>query len=93
MLLDLDGFKSINDSPGHPMGDHLLLQVARRLTACVRVADTVCRYGGDEFVVMLPEFDNGDTATAVAKKIRTELEAPYGLNGEIVTVRASIGVA
>ena len=93
MLLDLDGFKSINDSLGQPMGDHLLQQVAKRLTACVRVADTVCRYGGDEFVVMLPEFDDGATATAVAEKIHTELEAPYGLNGEIVTVRASIGVA
>lgn len=93
MLLDLDGFKSINDSLGHPVGDHLLQQVAKRLTACVRVADTVCRYGGDEFVVMLPEFEDGDTAAAVAEKIRAQLEIPYVLNGELVTVRASIGVA
>jgi diguanylate cyclase len=93
MLLDLDGFKGINDSLGHSAGDHLLQQVAKRLTACVRVADTVCRYGGDEFVVMLPEFGYGDTAAAVAEKIRTQLEIPYALNGGLVTVRASIGVA
>ena len=92
MLLDLDGFKSINDSLGHPVGDHLLQQVAKRLTACVRLADTVCRYGGDEFVVMLPEFEDGDTAAAVAEKIRAQLETPYVLDGELVTVRASIGV-
>jgi diguanylate cyclase len=93
MLLDLDGFKSINDSLGHPVGDHLLQQVAKRLKSCVRVADTVCRYGGDEFVVMLPEFEDGDTAAAVAEKIRAQLEIPYVLNDELVTVRASIGVA
>jgi diguanylate cyclase len=93
MLLDLDGFKSINDRLGHPVGDHLLQQVAKRLTGCVRMADTVCRYGGDEFVVMLPEFEDGDTAAAVAEKIRIQLEMPYVLDGELVTVRASIGVA
>jgi diguanylate cyclase len=93
MLLDLDGFKSINDRLGHPVGDHLLQQVAKRLTSCVRVADTVCRYGGDEFVVMLPEFEDGDTAAAVAEKIRAQLETPYVLGSELITVRASIGVA
>lgn len=93
MLLDLDGFKSINDRLGHPVGDHLLQQVAKRLTSCVRVADTVCRYGGDEFVVMLPEFEDGDSASAVAEKIRAQLETPYELGSELITVRASIGVA
>ncbi len=93
MLLDLDGFKSINDRLGHPVGDQLLQQVAKRLTACVRVADTVCRYGGDEFVVMLPEIEDGDTAPTVAEKIRAQLEPPYSLNGELVSVRASIGIA
>jgi diguanylate cyclase len=93
MLLDLDGFKSINDRLGHPVGDQLLQQVAKRLSDCVRVADTVCRYGGDEFVVMLPEFEDGDTAAAVAEKIRAQLETPYVLGSELITVRASIGVA
>lgn len=93
MLLDLDGFKRINDRLGHPVGDHLLQQVANRLTACVRVADTVCRYGGDEFVVMLPEFEDGDTAAAVANKIRAQLETPYVLGSELISVRASIGIA
>ncbi len=93
LLLDLDGFKSLNDRLGHSAGDELLEQVAKRLIDCVRVADTVCRYGGDEFVVMLPEFDGGDTATAVTQKIRTTLDAPYTIEGEMVSLKASIGVA
>jgi diguanylate cyclase len=93
MVLDLDGFKCVNDRLGHGAGDHLLQQVAKRLTDCVRVADTVCRYGGDEFVVMLPEFENGETGAIVAQKIRTHLDVPYVVDGNPITVKASIGVA
>ncbi len=93
MVLDLDGFKSVNDRLGHAAGDHLLQQVAKRLTNCVRAADTVCRYGGDEFVVMLPEFEDGETGAVVAQKIRTHLDAPYVVDGNPITVKASIGIA
>jgi diguanylate cyclase len=93
MVLDLDGFKSVNDRLGHAAGDHLLQQVAKRLTDCVRIADTVCRYGGDEFVVMLPELENGETGAIVAQKIHTHLDVPYIVDGNPITVKASIGIA
>ena len=93
LLLDLDGFKDVNDTLGHGAGDKLLQQVASRLTACIRGGDTACRYGGDEFVVMLPEIDGQETAATVAEKIRTHLEAPYRIDGEVIAVMASIGTA
>lgn len=93
LFLDLDNFKSINDTLGHGAGDQILQQVAARLTACTRAADTVCRYGGDEFVVLLPEFEGQDSATAAAEKIRTRLATPYVIDGAIVAVTASIGMA
>ena len=84
MMLDLDNFKPLNDAHGHLAGDLLLLEVARRLTECVRGADTVARVGGDEFVVMLGELDADKAASArqaleVAEKIRTSLALPYRL--------------
>lgn len=93
LLLDLDGFKDVNDEFGHAAGDKLLQQVAERLAACVRGGDTVCRYGGDEFVVMLPEIDGQETAEAVAEKIRSNLAAPYVLDGNAIAITASVGVA
>lgn len=84
MFLDLDNFKPLNDVYGHSVGDLLLIEVARRLSACVREMDTVARFGGDEFVVMLGELEANRAqsivqATAVAEKIRTSIAAPYQL--------------
>lgn len=107
MMLDLDNFKPLNDAYGHPVGDLLLVEVAQRLTACVREVDTVARFGGDEFVVLLNELDIDESestsqASIVAEKIRASLSAPYHLsvnktmgNSEITvehTCSASIGV-
>ncbi len=87
MILDLDHFKSINDTQGHDTGDRLLLEVAQRLTACLRQGDTVARLGGDEYVVVLEGL--GDTeqvaatrAESVAEKIRLAINLPYVLGGD-----------
>jgi diguanylate cyclase (GGDEF)-like protein len=103
MFLDLDHFKTLNDTQGHAVGDQLLVLVAQRISECVREADTVARFGGDEFVVMLSELDERkaeSTAEAgrVAEKIRSILAQPYLLAGnhhEMIEYRctASIGVA
>jgi diguanylate cyclase (GGDEF)-like protein len=82
MFLDLDNFKPLNDTHGHEVGDLLLIEVAHRLTRCVREMDTVARFGGDEFVVMLGELDidkerSVTQAGMVAEKIRTALAEPY----------------
>jgi diguanylate cyclase (GGDEF)-like protein/PAS domain S-box-containing protein len=84
MFLDLDNFKPLNDAHGHGIGDLLLIEVARRLSACVREVDTVARFGGDEFVVMIGELHTGRTesaeqALAVAEKVRASLAEPYQL--------------
>ncbi len=84
MFLDMDNFKQLNDTLGHAMGDLLLMEVARRITSCVREVDTVARFGGDEFVVMLSELDVDKTestaqADIVAEKIRSILVDPYVL--------------
>jgi len=93
LLLDLDDFKSVNDRLGHAAGDTVLQQVAERLLACIRSCDTACRYGGDEFVIMLPEIDGRASADAVAHKIGTRLVAPYVLDDRVIVVTASIGIA
>jgi diguanylate cyclase (GGDEF)-like protein len=91
LLVDLDGFKGINDRLGHARGDQLLQAVALRLQLNVRAADTACRYGGDEFVVMLPEVDSVSMVAAVAVKLRAAMNAPYRIDGFEVRVTASIG--
>lgn len=93
LVVDLDEFKLINDIHGHGLGDELLRQVAARLLACVRLCDTVCRYGGDEFVVMLPQIDAAEDAQVVFEKIRDRLAAPYVLGNEPILATASIGAA
>src|SRR5688572_17794727 len=93
LFLDLDGFKSINDVLGHSAGDQLLQQVAARLTASIRTSDTACRYGGDEFVLLLPELDFVESAVAAAEKIRAHVATPYLVDGTSSHVTASIGIA
>jgi diguanylate cyclase (GGDEF)-like protein len=93
LFVDLDGFKSINDSYGHQAGDLLLTAVAQRMHACVRSADTVGRLGGDEFVVLLTEVERPPDALVVAEKIRHALEQPFDIASLKVSISASIGVA
>ena len=89
MLLDLDNFKELNDVHGHHMGDALLKEVGRRITSCLRETDTVARFGGDEFVLVLGQLDK-DTAESnmqsnvVAEKIRASLAKPYELKQQMV---------
>ena len=93
MFLDLDKFKTINDSLGHAVGDELLIEVARRIKAQVRDSDTVARLGGDEFVVVLPAIKVREDAEKIAEKVRAALAAPYLLHGNTVQTTPSIGVA
>lgn len=99
LIVDLDNFKTLNDTLGHDVGDQMLVEVARRLKSCIREGDTAARQGGDEFVVMLEEL-GGDAALAgvqaetVAEKIRLELCRPYLLKGDGEHFRsASIGIS
>ena len=93
LFLDLDDFKPVNDQLGHVTGDRLLQQVAKRLTECIRASDTACRFGGDEFVVLLTEVnDRGGVLTAV-KTVLAHLSAPYVIDGTSIPLTVSIGVA
>ena len=93
MYLDLDGFKQVNDTLGHDVGDELLVEVAQRLTGAVRASDTVCRQGGDEFVVLLPGIETAAQACHVARKIMAACSAPYALRGQTLRVGLSGGIA
>lgn len=93
LLLDVDGFKWVNDKLGHAIGDKLLKSLVQRLTAGIRSVDTACRYGGDEFVLLLPEIDHPETAAEVAAKIHTRLALPYFTSGYRIHVSVSVGAA
>lgn len=93
MYLDLDGFKEVNDRLGHDVGDVLLVRFAQRLKAAVRASDTVCRQGGDEFVVLLPGLEGAEPACGVARKILASCDAPFDLDGQVVRVGLSGGIA
>jgi diguanylate cyclase (GGDEF)-like protein len=93
LCLDLDRFKAVNDTYGHPTGDLLLQAVADRLSACVRDVDTVSRLGGDEFVVLLVDIDQAAAATTVAQRIVHEMNQPFDLKGIPVSVGISVGIA
>lgn len=92
MFLDLDRFKSINDTLGHDAGDTLLRAVALRLRACVRASDTVARMGGDEFTILLPEIGDQAAAQAVAQKILDAMQVPVTLAGQPHVITTSIGI-
>jgi diguanylate cyclase (GGDEF)-like protein len=93
MFIDLDNFKTVNDSMGHPAGDGLLVAVAERLRGCLRTSDTAARLGGDEFAVLLEEATSEADATDVATRVLESLRQPYDLLGKEVVISASIGLA
>ena len=93
MFLDLDKFKDINDTLGHLAGDQLLKSVAERLQSCVRASDTVCRQGGDEFLVLLEDIHSPEDVSLVAEKIMLFMSAPHTLSGIDKVITFSIGAA
>jgi diguanylate cyclase (GGDEF)-like protein/PAS domain S-box-containing protein len=93
LFLDLDGFKAVNDSLGHNIGDLLLVEVSRRLQACLRETDTVSRQGGDEFLVILTHVQDMDAVTGSAAKIVDALAAPCEIEGHAMEVTVSVGIA
>ncbi len=94
LMLDLDKFKNVNDTLGHPAGDQLLVEVARRLQSSLRDTDVVARLGGDEFAIIQEnEKNQSDGAIALARKIIALIEQPFDLDGHRVGVGTSIGIA
>jgi diguanylate cyclase (GGDEF)-like protein/PAS domain S-box-containing protein len=93
LFLDLDGFKHINDSLGHPIGDKLLQSIAKRLVDCVRDSDTVSRQGGDEFVVLLSEVEQSEDASITASRMLRAVAGAHSIDQHDLHVTASIGVS
>jgi diguanylate cyclase (GGDEF)-like protein len=93
LFLDLDDFKVVNDSFGHTFGDRFLVELATRLRSCVRGGDTVARFGGDEFVVLLDNVTGAEDAAHVATKVRSAVQAPFRHDDHEVSIAASIGVS
>lgn len=93
LFLDLDGFKQINDTYGHGMGNLLLKAIAQRLVGSLRNSDIVARFGGDEFVVMLPSIPSAQDVIIVADKLINSLTQPFALEGQTIKVTTSIGIS
>ncbi|MDP5240956.1 EAL domain-containing protein [Uliginosibacterium sp. 31-16] len=93
LFLDLDRFKTINDSLGHLVGDRLLQSVAERLQHCVRDTDTICRQGGDEFIIVLPEIQDTEAPARIAEKILRRLAEPFEVDSHVLGTSFSIGIA
>ena len=92
LFMDLDDFKTVNDSLGHVAGDRLLADVAARVQQCLRLSDTAARLGGDEFAVLV-EDSAGGASRELATRVLAALAAPFDVDGTQVHVRASIGIA
>jgi diguanylate cyclase (GGDEF)-like protein len=92
-MLDLDEFKKVNDTHGHNMGDQLLKGVANRLLSMFRKGDTIARWGGDEFILLLPEIRQAEVAKNVAERILHSFNKPFEFDGQKISITASIGVA
>jgi diguanylate cyclase (GGDEF)-like protein len=93
LFFDVNNFKRVNDQLGHVAGDTLLQQVATRLAGSIRRSDTVCRYGGDEFVVLLTEIDDREHAITALQKIREHLAQPYEIDRYLLWLSVSNGMA
>src|SRR6266849_10429200 len=93
LYLDLDNFKTINDSLGHVVGDALLKMVAARLRRCVRDTDTISRQGGDEFLIMLTDLPEVDAATPVVQKLMEQFQVPFEIEGRELMTSVSVGIA
>jgi diguanylate cyclase (GGDEF)-like protein/PAS domain S-box-containing protein len=93
IFLDLDDFKTINDSLGHAAGDRVLLEVAKRLATSIRVSDTAARFGGDEFAILLEDPTGPQGAAEIAERIIEELKKPLQIEGKEIVVQASLGIS
>lgn len=93
LFIDLDDFKRINDERGHQTGDAVLREIGRRLLACVRSTDTVCRHGGDEFVIALTDLNDATYVPEIAAKVKSEVQTPIRVGDQEARISCSIGVA
>ncbi|HEY0842185.1 EAL domain-containing protein [Methylotenera sp.] len=92
LFIDLDNFKHVNDTAGHSIGDKLIKEAANRITRCVRAYDTTARFGGDEFMVVMSDFDNEEALEKTSKKILAVLQQPFQIDNELFYISASIGL-
>jgi len=92
LFIDLDNFKQVNDTAGHSIGDKLIKEAANRITRCVRAYDTTARFGGDEFMVVMSDFDNEEALEKTSKKILAVLQQPFQIDNELFYISASIGL-
>jgi diguanylate cyclase (GGDEF)-like protein/PAS domain S-box-containing protein len=93
LFIDMDRFKIINDSLGHLAGDQFLVEISRRFESCIRPGDTIARFGGDEFTILVDDMRTGADATLVASRVHQQLAAPLHIGGQDVFTTASIGIA